>query len=217
MNPSTQPKNPDTESEVIRLLLVDDHPLFLHGLEALLNLEPELEVVATATHGKEALARYREHKPDMVLLDMQMPEMDGPSFLHHLREEFPDAHAIMLSTFDREEDLIRSLDAGASGYLLKDENLDALLDAIRRTLKGEIVLPTRLSSRATSYLMGEQLSDREKEVLGRLADGLRNREIGDKLGIREATVKIHLHSAYRKLDVRNRAEALIKVRSLGLV
>jgi DNA-binding NarL/FixJ family response regulator len=191
----------------ISLLVVDDHFFVRMGLTSSLNAEPDLRVIAEADHGAQALKLYREHRPDLVILDGRLPGMSGVETLIALRTEFPAARVLMLSIDEGEEDIHRALQAGAAGYLPKATQLQELLRAIRAIHSGERYLPPALAARLAERGPGASLTERELEVLELVSKGLTNREIATTLSCSETTAKWHLKNIMQKLDVTDRTEA----------
>ena len=191
----------------ISLLVVDDHFFVRMGLTSSLNAEPDLRVIAEADHGAQALKLYREHRPDVVILDGRLPGMSGVETLIALRTAFPAARVLMLSIDEGEEDIHRALQAGAAGYLPKATQLQELLRAIRAIHGGERYLPPALAARLAERGPGASLTERELEVLELVSKGLTNREIATTLSCSETTAKWHLKNIMQKLDVTDRTEA----------
>lgn len=191
----------------IRLLVVDDHFFVRLGLAGSLNVEPDIQVVAEADNGPQAIKLFREHRPDVVLLDGRLPGLSGLETLAALRAEFPAARVLMLSIDEGEEDVFRALQAGASGYLPKKTQLQELLSAIRAVHAGKNYLPPPLASRLAGRGPSSTLTARELEVLELVSKGLNNREIGATLGCSETTAKWHLKNVMHKLEVTDRTEA----------
>jgi DNA-binding NarL/FixJ family response regulator len=205
---------------VIRVLVVDDHPVVRDGLRGVLDAEPDMEVVGEAAHGAEALARIPDAAPDVVLMDLRMPVMGGVEAIAALRRAAPGVRVLVLTTFDTDRDVLPAIEAGATGYLLKDTPRDELLRAVRAAHRGEAVLSPAVAGR----LMGQvrrpgqdALSAREIEVLRLVAAGSTNREAARALFISEATVKTHLLHVYAKLEVRDRASAVAAGYRMGLL
>jgi len=205
---------------VIRVLVVDDHPVVRDGLRGVLDAEPDMQVVGEAAHGAEALARIPDAAPDVVLMDLRMPVMGGVEAIAALRAAAPGVRVLVLTTFDTDRDVLPAVEAGATGYLLKDTPRDELLRAVRAAHRGEAVLSPAVAGR----LMGQvrrpapdALSAREIEVLRLVAAGSTNREAARALFISEATVKTHLLHVYAKLEVRDRASAVAAGYRLGLL
>lgn len=216
----------------IRVLLVDDQALFREGLSTLLSLHPDLDVVGEAANGLEALDLIAELRPDVVLMDLRMPLLDGVTATRRLKERHDPARVIVLTTFDNDESVFDGLRAGAVGYLLKDVSSDKLLEAIRAAARGESFLQpsitakvlaefTRLDERIMPALhpsgLVEPLSERELEILRRIAVGNSNKEIAVQLFITEGTVKNHVTNILGKLGVRDRTQAALRAREMGLI
>lgn len=192
----------------IRVLSVDDHPLIREGVAAMIRDQPDMDLVAEAASGREAIQRYRELQPDVTLMDIRLPDSSGIDAVIAIREEFPDARIVILSTFEGDVDIKRALAAGARGYLLKSMPPEDLLAAIRQVHAGKKYIPARLAAQVAEYLGEEPLTQREIEVLHQVARGLRNREIADGLSISEETVKVHIRHILEKLSARDRTEAV---------
>lgn len=201
----------------IRLLLADDHSIVLVGLTTLLGLEPELEVVATAENGAEAVAKYAEHLPDVALLDLRMPDVDGVEAARRILAGFPSAKILILTTFESEEDIHRALQTGVSGYLLKESKRPELVAAIRAALAGERWLSQPIAKLAAERARQPGLSARQVEVLDLVAKGLTNKEIGGILGFSAEGAKQHLHQIFQKLGVSTRAEATSEALRRGIL
>lgn len=201
----------------IRLLLADDHAIVLAGLTTLLSLEPGIEIIATAENGTEAIEKFRAHRPDVALLDLRMPGIDGVEAARRILAEFPNARVLILTTFESEEDIHRALQAGVSGYLLKESKRPDLLAAIRAVLKGERWLPPLIARLAAERARQPDLSSRQLEVLDLVAKGLTNKEIGGILGFSAEGAKQHLHQIYQKLGVSTRAEATAEALRRGIL
>jgi DNA-binding NarL/FixJ family response regulator len=215
----------------IRLLLVDDQALFREGLRILLSVHRDLEVVGEAANGKEAVELAADLKPDVVLMDLRMPVLDGVGATRLVRQEHPQTAVIVLTTFDDDENVFEALRAGAAGYLLKDVSSDKLVEAIHAAARGESFLHpsvaakviaefTRISgqpARPGAQPLVEPLSERELEILAIMATGATNREIAGQLYIAEGTVKNHVTNILGKLDARDRTQAVLKARQLGIL
>jgi DNA-binding NarL/FixJ family response regulator len=211
---------------MIRLVLVDDHALVRQGIRGLLELTPDLRVVGEAADGEEALARVAELSPDVVLMDVRMPRMNGLEALRALRRADPGRRVVLLTTFDEDSVVLEALRAGVQGFLLKDVTLEQLSDAIRRVASGETLLPPGVTERVLrgfsevahdfpSSDLPEGLTRRELEVLRLIARGMSNREIADTLGTAEGTVKNQTSSILSKLGVRDRTRAVLRALELG--
>ncbi len=218
-----RPSSVVTPFSMIRILIVEDQTLMRHGLRTILELEPGLEVVGEAASGEEGVQRALELRPDVILMDVQMPGLNGVEATATITREWPEARLIILTTFDRDDYVYQGVRAGALGYLLKDTPADQLIATIRRVYAGEAFIQPEIASRALRELMHPQsqpleaLSDREREVLVLLAQGLSNRDIADKLVITEGTVKNHVSNVLGKLQAENRTQAADIARRRGLV
>ena len=217
-------------SDQIRVLLVDDQRLMREGLRILLELETDLEIVGEATNGEEALRAYAEVEPDVVLMDVRMPGMDGVEATWRLRERWPSARVIILTTFDDDEYVFEGLRAGARGYLLKDVSGHDLAEAVRTVAAGGALIEPSVARRVVAEFarmappvrqpdegLAEPLSDREREILRLVAQGLTNREISDQLCLAQGTVKNYVTTILQKLGARDRTQAALRARELGLL
>jgi DNA-binding NarL/FixJ family response regulator len=203
---------------VIRVLLADDHPVVREGLRGMLAAEPDIDVAGEAGSGDEAVSLGHALRPDVILMDLRMPDGDGVSAITRIRQEQPRAGILVLTTYDTDADILRAVEAGATGYLLKDTPRAALVSAIRAAARGETVLAPLVAGRLVSRMRTppkEALSAREAEVLAQVARGLTNAEIGRVLYISEATVKTHLGRACAKLGVSGRTAAVTKAMQTG--
>jgi two-component system NarL family response regulator len=201
----------------IKLLIVEDHHIVRQGLVALLNTVPDMEVVAEASDGKIGVDLFREHQPDVTLMDLRLPSLGGAEAVAKIRAEFPGARIIVLTTFDGDEDIYRALQAGARGYLLKGMFGDELLDAIRAVHAGKTRIPAVVAERLASRMGGQELTARELEVLRLIVRGQSNKEIGGSLSISEATVKTHINSILSKMGVTDRTQAATSAIQRGIV
>jgi two-component system NarL family response regulator len=202
----------------IRLLIVDDHPVVRDGLVAILHQgEPDLEVVGEAGDGKEAVATWRALRPTVTIMDLQLPGQSGVEAITAIRREDPDARILVLTTFDGDADIQRALEAGARGYLLKSMRRATLIEAVRAVAAGQRYLPPATAARLVEAMETERLTSRELDVLRLLAQGHRNREIADELGLAEPTVKIHVNNLLRKLQVKDRTEAAMVALKRGII
>ena len=205
-------------TERIRLLIVDDHPVVRDGLVSILHEgEPDLEVVGEAGNGKEAVATWRSLRPTVTIMDLQLPGQTGVEAIQAIRREDPDARILVLTTFDGDADIQRALEAGARGYLLKSVRRVTLIEAIRAVASGQRYLPPATAARLVEAMESERLTPREVDVLKLLAEGQRNREIAEALGLAEPTVKIHVNNLLRKLEAKDRTEAAIIALKRGLI
>jgi DNA-binding NarL/FixJ family response regulator len=203
--------------ELIQIMVVDDHHIVRQGLVALIGTLPDMKVVAQASNGSEAVDLYRAHRPDITLMDLRLPKQNGVEAITHIREEFPSARIIVLTTFDGDEDIYRALQAGAKGYLLKGMNADELTDAIRTVHGGKSRIPAVVAERLAERMGGPSLTGRELDVLKRIVGGRSNKEIASDLFISEATVKTHINSILSKLGVNDRTQAATTALQRGIV
>ena len=206
-----------SQSTKIRVLIVDDHSLVTEGLANIINYDPEMTVVAQAEDGQQAIAQYREHQPDVTLMDLKMPRMGGVEAITAIRAEFKSARIIVLTTYNGDEDIYRGLQAGAQGYLLKDAKPNELLNAIRIVHSGQQYVSSAVASKLVERMNNPILSERELEVLRLMAQGLSNQDIGTALKIGESTVKSHVTRILSKLGVSDRTQAVIVAVKRGLV
>jgi DNA-binding NarL/FixJ family response regulator len=201
----------------IRVLVADDHFVVRMGLIALVKTEPDMEVVAEAADGNQAVELFAQHQPDLVLMDLRMPVKDGIQATTEIRSRFPTARVLMLTTFDGDEDIHKALEAGAEGYVLKNSTGDSLIPALRAVAAGQRWIPKEVAARLAFRRTFEELTPREVEVLHQLAKGLANKQIADVLNISEHTVKDHLKSILAKLRVADRTEAVTAAIQRGII
>src|SRR5215212_9094158 len=194
-------------NEKIRIVVVDDQAVVRQGFVSLINTVADMEVIAEGTDGRQAVELYRKLRPDVLLTDLRMPVMTGVEAIAAIRREFPGARLIVLTTFDGDEDIYRSLQAGAQGYLLKDMFFEELEDAIRTVHAGGRRIPGVVAERLAERMNASELTDRELEVLQEIVKGKSNKEIASTLGISEATVKSHINNILGKLGVTDRTQA----------
>ena len=202
---------------VIRVLLADDHALMRAGVAAVVDRQPEMTVVAEAADGSTALALYAQHVPDVAVVDLRMPGMEGVELIEAIRERFPTARIIILSTFDTDDDIQRGLNAGARGYLLKSATGEQLAEAIRDVCAGETVVCPTVASKLAKRMTEHRFTARELSVLKLVVHGRANKEIAQELLISEGTVKLHLTHLFDKLGVASRTEAVASALRRGLV
>ena len=201
----------------LRVLLVDDHAIFRRGLAALFEDNTEFRVVGEARDGAEAMRLHAVLAPDITLLDLRMPEMEGVEVVRRIREGAPDARIIILTTFDTDEDIERALKAGAKAYLLKDLSEAELLRCLREVAAGRTYVPVPIAAKLAERLTQVQLTQREMAVLKQMAEGLPNKSIAARLAISDATVKVHVTNLFQKLQVNSRTEAIAVAVRRGLV
>jgi two-component system NarL family response regulator len=201
----------------IRVLVVDDHPMIRAGLTATIDPEPDMTVVASASTGREGLEQYRQHQPDVMLIDLKMPEMGGVEAIRTIRAEFPSAKIIVVSTYQGDEDIFRALEAGAVTYLLKDMLAEKMVGIIREVAGGGRPIPPEVAQRLTDRMFQAALTTREVEVLRLVARGMRNKEIAADLKISDETVQGHVKNILAKLSVHDRTEAVAVAIRRGIV
>jgi two-component system NarL family response regulator len=204
-------------NERIRVFVVEDHAVVRQGLIALLSSAPEIEVVGFAQNGQEAVDRYTSLKPDVTLMDLQMPMVSGVEAIQQIRRTAPAARFIVLTTFDGDEDIYRAMQAGAKGYLLKGMDMEELVEAIRAVDAGRGRIPSVIAEKLAQRVGSEELTSREVEVLERIVAGRANKEIAADLHISEATVKSHVNSLLGKLGVADRTHAAVLALQRGIV
>ena len=207
---------PQSQHRKIRILLVDDHIVLRMGLTTATNGEPDMEVVADADNGLEANKAYRTHRPDVVVLDLRMPGLNGIDTIRRLREEFHEARVPVFSNFASGDEAYQALKAGALGFVVKEMALERLLEAIRKVHQSEPYIPPEIAMRMNGRVLS-QLSPRELEVLRLVAKGLSNKEIGPALRVVEGTIKIHLTNILAKLGVSDRTQAILAAVKRGII
>ena len=204
-------------SRPIRILVVEDHQIVRQGLVALLGVVDDVQVVAQASNGEEAIRAYNEHNPDITLIDLRLPKMGGVDVIQHVRATQPSARFIVLTTYDGDEDIYRALQAGARAYLLKGMTVDVLVSTIRSVHAGKSHIPPAIAQKLAERMGTEQLTHREQDVLEQIVRGKSNKEIGTELDISEATVKTHINNLLSKLGVADRTQAATAAIQRGLV
>ena len=201
----------------IRIMTVDDHPLLRQGIATLLDAEEDMELVAEACDGEEAIAQFRRHRPDVTLMDIQMPNVNGVEAISRIRSEFPDAKIIVLSTYAGDVQVLRAIKAGARGYLLKGNVRTELLEAIRTVHAGRKRIPPEIAAVLADHAADDQLSSREIDVLRLIGAGNANKQIADKLAIAETTVKNHISNILSKLGANDRSHAVTIALKRGII
>jgi DNA-binding NarL/FixJ family response regulator len=197
-----------SEQARIRIFSVDDHPLLREGIAAIINNQPDMEVVAQAANAKDAIEQFRKQRPDVTLMDLRLPDTSGIEAMVAIRTEFPDARIIMLTTFEGDVEIKRALEAGARGYMLKSMPPKELVEVIRQVHAGKKRIPPQLAAQLAEHMSDEALTAREVEVLSQIAGGNRNRDIAEKLFITEETVKVHIKHIMEKLGASDRTQAV---------
>jgi DNA-binding NarL/FixJ family response regulator len=206
-----------SEQARIRVLGVDDHPLLREGIAAIINSQPDMLLVSQASNGTDAIRQYREHKPDVTLMDLRLPDLSGIDAMIAIRGEFPEARIIMLTTFEGDVEIQRALEAGARGYLLKSMPPSDLVDVIRQVHAGKKRVPPEVAAHLAEHMGDEGLTTREAEVLRQVAGGNRNRDIAELLFISEETVKVHIKHIMEKLGAKDRTQAIAIAVRRGII
>jgi len=201
----------------IRVFSVDDHPLLREGLAAIISHQPDMQMVAQAANGSEAIQMFRQHQPDVTLMDLRLPDMSGIEALIAIRTEFPEARIVILTTFEGDVDIRRALEAGARGYMLKNMPPKELVEVIRQVHKGKKRIPAEVAAHLAEYFGDDTLTEREIDVLRHVANGNRNREIGERLFISEETVKVHIKHIMEKLGASDRTQAVAIAVRRGII
>jgi DNA-binding NarL/FixJ family response regulator len=207
----------DSTHSLIRILTVDDHPLLRKGIAALINAEPDMKLVAEASNGEEAIEAFRSHRPDVTLMDLQMPGLNGLEAIDRIRSEFRDARIIVLTTYTGDIQVLRALRAGARAYILKGHVHKELLEAIRAVHAGQKRIPPDIAAELAEHAMDDELTGREIDVLKLVAAGNGNKQIADQLSIGEATVKSHVTNILSKLGANDRSHAVTIGLTRGII
>jgi DNA-binding NarL/FixJ family response regulator len=202
---------------IIKVLCVDDHPLVRKGIASILANEPDMILVGEANNGREAVALFKEHQPDVVLMDLRMPDLDGTAATRMIRQEAPDARIIALTSYDGDQDIYRALEAGVRGYILKEMVHTEVVRAIRTVHSGKRLMPQEVAERLSEYFPQVALTPREVEVLSCVAKGMANKEIATKLGTASGTVKMHIQNILAKLGASDRTHAVTIAMERGIL
>jgi DNA-binding NarL/FixJ family response regulator len=210
-------ETPQSANKKIRVMVVDDHPIVCLGLATMIDSQPDMTVVAQANDGRTAVERFDEQLPDVTLMDLRMPEQSGVDAIRSIRARHPGAVFIVLTTYQGDEDIHKAMAAGAQGYLLKGMPHNDLLDAIRRVRAGSQYLPPAVRDSIANRLPSSELSPRELQILELIVKGLSNRQIADKLGITEGTVKWHVNAILGRMNVSDRTQAAVAALNRGIV
>src|SRR6266704_3365655 len=201
----------------ILVLCVDAHPLLREGIAAIINSQPDMVLIADASNGTEAIQKFKEHRPDVTLMDLRLPDISGVDSLMAIRADAPDARIIMLSTFEGDVEIQRALQAGARAYMLKSMPPKELVDVIRQVHAGKKRIPTEIATHLAEHLSDEALTDREIDVLKHIGGGNRNRDIAERLFISEETVKVHIKHIMEKLGASDRTQAVAIAVRRGII
>jgi len=204
-------------SEPIRVLVVDDHPVLRDGVAALIATQPDISLIAEASTGREAITEFRKHSPDVVLIDLQMPDLGGIEAMIAIREEFHNARFIVLTTYKGDAQVLRAIKAGARGYLLKSMLRNELMDAIRAVHTGQKRIPAELATELADHAADDELTPREIEVLRSIAAGNSNKMIADELSVTEETIKGHVKNILSKLGANDRTHAVTTALKRGII
>ena len=214
---SSQREADMTNDNRIRVLSVDDHPMLREGIAAIINCQSDMSLVGSASNGAEAIEMFRTVRPDLTLMDLKLPDLSGIDAMIAIRSDFPDARVIVLTTYERDVEIQRALQAGARAYLLKSMPPKQMLETIRQVHAGRKVVPPEIAAGLAEHLGDEKLSDREVEVLQHVAEGNRNRDIAERLFIAEETVQVHLKHIMGKLGANDRTQSVAIAARRGII
>jgi DNA-binding NarL/FixJ family response regulator len=206
-----------SEQSKIRVFSVDDHPLLREGIAAIIDNQPDMMMVAQASNGREGIQRFREHRPDVTLMDLRLPDISGIDAMIAIRGEFPEARIVMLTTFEGDVEIQRALAAGARGYVLKSMPPGELAEVVRQIHAGKKRIPQEIAAHLAEHMSDEALTPRERDVLEHVAGGNRNKDIAEQLFISEETVKVHIKHIMEKLGARDRTEAVAIAVRRGII
>ncbi len=206
-----------SEQSKIRVFSVDDHPLLREGIAAIIDNQPDMVMVAQASNGREGIQRFREHRPDVTLMDLRLPDISGIDAMIAIRAEFPEARIVMLTTFEGDVEIQRALAAGARGYVLKSMPPGELAEVVRQIHGGKKRIPQEIAAHLAEHMSDEALTPRERDVLQHVAGGNRNKDIAERLFISEETVKVHIKHIMEKLGARDRTEAVAIAVRRGII
>jgi two-component system NarL family response regulator len=210
-------KSPLARSKQIRVVIADDHPVVREGISALVKSQNDMRVVSEAANGRQALQEFLRHRPDVLLLDLRMPEMNGIEVIQAILKKAPEAKIIVLSTYSGDEDIYQALQAGAKAYLLKDSPRAQLLESIRGVCSGRLSIPPAIGAQLAARMQAPKLTKRETDVIKLMAAGKSNKEIGASIKVTEGTVKVHIGRILKKLGARGRTEAIRMALERGIV
>ncbi|MFK8185361.1 MAG: response regulator [Phormidesmis sp.] len=201
----------------IRVLVAEDHNVVREGIVSILNRKKDMTVVAEAKNGKEAVELYQEHQPDLTLMDLRMPKMEGLEAIIQIRQNDPKANIVILTTYDTDEDIYQGLQAGARGYLLKDATTAELAKAVRQVAAGKRFLPSNVAIKLVERMESDELTQRERDVLALMVQGSSTAKLAEMMHLSEGTIKFHINNIFQKLDVNDRAQAIVVALRRGII